>query len=162
MKKLLCSTLLLSLFTATAVSAKKPANAEDYLFVQMAPTATLSKDQNADTYKLQLNEASPYVKFFSNRPARITGMMPIDKFLTEWQQNFSQNTPNAGVYGIQDQKPISVMVELSNPTYNADQKTLTYTAKPLKNEKSLSTDIELKDAAIFIDDFCASCSGNGF
>lgn len=166
MRKLICSSLLLSLFTVSAVSAKAPAKKAqkeiDYLFVQMAPTATLQQSEKG-TYKLRLTDASPYVKYFTNRPARITGMMPIKKFLVEWKHHFNQVTPNAGIYGIQGRhEPVSIMVELTQPVYDAKNHTITYTAHPLNHEKALPQKMQLRDVAVFIDDFCASCSGGGF
>lgn len=165
MKKLLSTTLLVSLFSlSTSVFAQEARQAspkDDYLFVQMAPTATLQQQQK-NIYILKLSQANPYVKYFTNRPARVTGTMPISKFLTEWHENFSKDTPNAGIYGMQNQKPVSVMMELSNPVYNAKSKTISYTARPLANEKSLPKQIRLRDVAVFIDDFCVSCSGSGF
>lgn len=168
MNKKLLPLLLGSIMLPTVSLAENATTLEkkhsEYLFIQVAPKGTLKAlEGQADTFELTLNRVGKYIQFFTNHPARETGTMSTEKFLSQWQQEYTQDPPNASIYGIKDGQPLNTAVELSNPHYDPQNQTMTYTAHTLEGQTStLPATLDLEEIALFIDNFCASCSSNGF
>ena len=146
-------------------TAKKPE--VDYLYVQIAPQAVLKEvDSKTKTYELTLMEVNQHVEYFSDRPERIAGIMKVNTFLDEWNKSFKKTPPNVSLTGLEKKVlrrvPISVIVELTNPIYNAEKKIITYTVKLLPDESVPSKEIKFHGIALFFDNYCASCVANGF
>lgn len=165
MKQFFKLTLLLLSFSLSSYCAfaaetgNQDPKSLDYLFVQMANEGVLQSQEGQEgTYQLKLTNVSPYVKYFTNRPSRITGMVPIAKYLEAWDASFKQNPPNVGIYGLDGTKPVNTIMELTHPIYDQHNKTITYTARTLGGEL-LPNKVHLNDIAIFVDSFCASCVG---
>ena len=103
-----------------------------FLFVQNASSGTFVND-GSNNYTLTLKGVSPQTIYFSDRPVRDAGQVPMQKFLdTGCFKN--SNPPNAAidVLGASEANDV-VIVELLNPIYNADTATLQYTAHILKD-----------------------------
>jgi len=95
MKKMLA--LLCMLSSSIALASSNPG----YLFFQNDLHATLVKNQDK-TYTLTLLDAPKYVSYFSNRPQRNTGLIPLNQFLTFWKDSkikdsFLQIPPNVAL-----------------------------------------------------------------
>ncbi len=167
------SFLVLALFTNTVIAStnapttttKKNIN---YLFVQSASKLRLEQDrEKPNTYKLLLRDVSPDVTYFTERPYRKTSMMPIEAFVKLWHKgnkdSFMYNPPNAAVVATQrgffsKDKELNVVMELSEPSYDQDAKTLRYTAKLLEGNMAPDTHlVTFKHAFLFIDDACLDC-----
>lgn len=166
-KYLLYLTLFLTLFAGSAAANETSADKNvSYLFIQSAKSGTLQPTNQTGVYKLTLYKVTPYVTYFSDRPSRITGLMPTDMFLKEWKKGFAKDAPNVGVEGVKihsifEKKDISSVLVLSNPNYDAKKSELTYTAKFLPGNTDNSKNmIKLKNVALFIDnvsEWCFSC-----
>lgn len=141
-----------------------------YLFIQLARSGTLQPTAQKGVYKLTLYDVMPYVTYFSSRPNRITGLMPTEKFLKEWQNKtngFTNDAPNVGVEGVKihhiiEKQDVSSVLVLSNPSYNTKKAQLTYTAKFLSADSADAPQgpIKLENVALFIDNvtqWCFSC-----
>lgn len=141
----------------------------NFLYVQTAETAVL-KPVNAEKgqFTLTLQDMPPYVSYFSDRPNRLVGMVSIQDFLKVWNsqntQSFGKVPPNVTVSGIKihhftRNKDEFFMVELSNPQYNAKDKTLTYDALVIGKDKSLAPKEKdvLHHIILFIDTWCPGC-----
>lgn len=101
------------------------------IFIQEGSSGSFVNDGSGN-YTLTMNDVVPYTIFFADRPARDVGFAPMDKFLKGF--NFgASNPPNAAII-LPDENVSSDMViaELTNPQYNNTTRTLTYTAKQLK------------------------------
>jgi hypothetical protein len=162
---------MLFLIASAAIRAEDTQKKEppiSYLFVQSASKAKIEIDKKAaNTYKITLKKVSPYVVYFSERPKRIANSMPVEQFLKIWdskgKNSFKQDSPNADFNGIQvgllsPDKPLNVVLELSQPVYDSKAKTITYVAKPLQgNVTPIPDSVNLDHVILFIDDACLSC-----
>jgi hypothetical protein len=157
MKKLIftLSFLILSLFSLTAVAANKPRD----VFVQTAPDASIIKSAAPHTYQLDLKNISGFATYFSDRPSRTSNIMTIESFLNIWQKGFSKDAPNASISGMTHQKMVNFPAELTQPSYNAASKTLTYIIHPLQGKEDIIPSGKLTDVSLFIDPLCLSCLG---
>lgn len=164
----ICIGLFLSIdaFAKEAIQAVDKQNQINYLFVQVAHQGILKEiAAMPGTYQLTLYGVNSNVEYFSDRPERVSGMMSIADFLKDWDRAFNQSSPNVAVSGMKNiltKKSINIAMELSSPTYDEAKKTMTYQAKILDGEVSPTKEIKFKGIALFFDDYCASCVGNGF
>ena len=159
--------LILGLVTISA-SANSDSN---YLFIQNAKSAELIPTAKPGTYQLKLLNIEPYISYFSDRPNRITGLMPITKFLNNWKLNnpnsFSHDAPNAGFEGVKMHswsfgKDIKLIISLNKPVYDSTEKTLTYTVHSLPNNNfDLTKPNKLANVSLFIDSGFCPCCGSG-
>lgn len=168
---LCCYTLSLMNIT----QAKEPSkniktknNQESYLFTQSAKAASLEKIQGAmKGYKLTLKQINAHVSYFSERPTRKTGVMPVERFLKLWEQtgknNFRKDPPNAELHvthiGADNKEQIlDFAVELTNPKYDKATETLTYHIQLLPgNTNVIPPSGQYQQVTLFIDDACLSC-----
>jgi hypothetical protein len=84
------------------------------LFVQTAKGAVLKKG------RLTLNEVTPTVIFFSDRPKRIAGHMTTEDFVTAWKEDNAKNSfqadpPNATLSVFAEDHIVDAVFELKNP-----------------------------------------------
>lgn len=177
MKKLfitffLLSIALLSSATFATVNYAKSKKKVDVLFIQMADKGVLKPIKNKPGfYELKLEGVKEYVQFFTDRPIRKAGIYPTDKFVQQWligknNNSFNKVPPNAALSAIEirlmKNKMLNTVLELSSPSYNSKQHTLTYIVQPLKGLALQISQKSFKNVALFIDDYCASCTGIGF
>lgn len=143
---------------------------KDYLFIQSANKAEIKATKVDNTYLLVLKNVSPYIIYFTNRPNRDTGHMPLEQFVSDWKKgadSFAKDQPNAGLEGIKFEgmkhglNAVNYTFILSNPIYDKKDKTFTYTAKTLNGEAALKpADLgKLRHPVIFIDGVCYGCIG---
>ncbi len=112
---------------ASPVSVE-PSEDQEFLFVQTAKAGTwVPKPGEEDVYTLTLTGAAAQTIYFSDRPDRIVGSVPMQKFLENL--GFSpHNPPNAAlITGTGDDEEV-LIIELMNPAYDAEADTLTYDA----------------------------------
>ena len=138
----------------------------EFLFVQPFDSGTWSPIAGADaTYTLTLTGAAASTVYFSDRPERIVGLTPTQRFLDAL--GFTpDNPPNAALVATQEgsEEQEILVIELLNPAYDAAVGTLVYEARVLADygEPGLAhlarqqTDYELPAAfgagSLFIDD----------
>jgi len=122
---------------------------ESFLFLQSAASGSFTPVQGEeDTYTLVLNDISPSTVYFADRPYRETGSIETAEMIDYWQNegndDFSSDPPNAAleITSGEDSGDI-IVLELYDPVYDINSKTLSYKAKILKDENAL------KDMAIF-------------
>jgi len=109
-------------------------NADDgngtVLFVQTARSGSMRPVEGGPpgTYTLTLDDPDARVVYFTDRPRRSTGTVPLDSFLAEWSNRadgFAGDPPNAALSA----GDRVVVVELTDPV--SDGSTLRYTANVL-------------------------------
>jgi len=116
---------------APASGAAKPA---ELLFVQQAHRATLAGGV------LTLGEVNPATIFFSDRPQRIVGHVPVGRFVADWgrggAESFAADPPNAllAFFGKSDVR--EVVLELRNPRLRGHD--LSYDATVLRGPATAS------------------------
>ena len=133
-----------------------------YLFVQNAHSGSfvpVAGEENL--YTLTLENVAPQTIFFSDRPERIVGQVENQPFL-DGMCFTEENPPNAAIVVLDaDENEDVAVVELFDPVYNAEAKTLRYRALVLQepdhsyaeyNERHDGTMPEsFGSAALFID-----------
>lgn len=142
------------------------------LFIQNSEKGTLTPIKGKQGYyQLELKGVREYTAFFSDRPARITGLYPTQKFVDNWDHNHRANSfnkipPNVALTGIKSglfhNQIANIILQLSNPVYSPKEQKLVYTAHLLSGEKAPESLKTLNHVVLFIDSFCASCVSSGF
>lgn len=130
-----------------AQTAKPPANHEEmkpanWLFVQVADSVMV------DDKTITLKGVAPQTLMFSDRPERMTGDATTAGFVKFWNEgkdSFQKDPPNATLAVTVDGKPVTAVVELTNPVLTGD--TLVYSYKLLSDDKPVSG----TNASLFLD-----------
>ena len=144
---LVISTLLYSAYGQKEDSID---NVPKFFTIQHAQSGSIS-EINETIYSLELNDVSDKTILFTDRPDRIVKSISTSNFIANWstgEDSFAVDTPNA-VLVVDKQEGKNqeiVMVELFNPIYDQDKKTIKYditqynaTIIKLSNEFGLST-----------------------
>jgi hypothetical protein len=97
------------------------------MFVHTA--AGIEVDTAAQT--LRLKDVEPQVLYFSDRPERVAGHVPMSGYLDEWKagaDNFGEDPPNAvlSVYEPGQSENTTVVVEITQPTVDGNDITYHY------------------------------------
>ena len=110
MKPLLKTTLLASALsgamlvggTAYANSAAIPSHVKikakapaQLLFVLSAKSGDIAR--SGQSYRLTLNTVDPHVLWFTDRPNRKAGFVPLTHFLASWTKVFADSPPNGAL-----------------------------------------------------------------
>jgi len=144
-----------------AKSQGKAQQQEQYFLIQIAPTATVALNQDKKSYTVTLKNVAPHVTYFSDRPTRTVGHIPLQQYLDLWVKgkrgNFHVMPPNAAIQATQSGKTVSCVVILNNPNYDADANTLSYTLIPLEKNTMPVDNKSLEHVSLLIDDVCVSC-----
>ena len=126
--------LFVALSSATAAEHKEQKRPEAQLmFVQTADA--LQSDDN----KLRLVDVAKQTVYFSDRPVRIAGHLPMSAYLDEWKagagpNNFSTDPPNAtlSVFDGEGAGNTLTVVEISHPVVDGND--LVYDYKLIEGE----------------------------
>lgn len=145
--------------------------APDMLYIQTANNAIVKQlGKTTGSYQLTLTDVNPMVTYFSDRPARLVGQIGNATYLQTWnqggKQSFNKDAPNAVISGVAmvngKGESVNIVMTLSNPTVNAKNHTITYTAKSLSSTESKLdfTNTKLHYTTVFIDGgWCEACIG---
>jgi hypothetical protein len=97
----------------------------ELLFVQPAGSGTLTPSDQG--YALSFRHDTGQTVYFSDRPERLTGLLPTAELVAEWP--FEDETPPNAALAISNAEDASATVfvgVLSNPTWDAGSATLSY------------------------------------
>ncbi|MCL4245514.1 MAG: hypothetical protein KJ002_10350 [Candidatus Dadabacteria bacterium] len=127
-----CLTLAVAVMMSAAAFAQDSSDESfggaDFLFVQTATGVTFADG------KMTLTGLSPSMIFFSDRPERMAGHVPVTQFLKIWDEgkdSFKNDPPNAAVSILGEKEGgTDVIVEISNPSLS-EKGELTYDVKIL-------------------------------
>ena len=101
-----------------------------FFAIQHAQSGLIS-EINETTYSLELNDVSDKTILFSDRPDRIVTSVSTADFVGNWsigQNNYAIDAPNTVVVVDEIEQDV-VIIELFNPVYDSNEKTLKYTIK---------------------------------
>ncbi len=109
-------------------------------------------------YYLVLSNVSPYVTYFSERPRRLRGLVPVAQFITAWNSgtnNFKDNNPNgviiaSKINGQDSENNPNLLAIFSKPIYDGSRNLMRYTVTPLYSQPLFSTSFTLQDVTIVI------------
>ncbi|MCB0828872.1 MAG: pentapeptide repeat-containing protein [Solirubrobacterales bacterium] len=146
------------------------------LFAQTASKGTFKPIKGTPRFRLSLRGVNPQVVWFSDRPARQSGQIPVRGFTRSWAGfGFNENPPNAALTLLRaDENQDTVIVELRNPRYRKKTKRkpnrLSYSARLLNaatgNLSYLESDRDrrvkrrFRVPSLFIDDAAANVIGD--
>ncbi len=131
-----------------------------FFAIQHAQSGTISKI-NDTTYTLDLNDVSDKTILFSDKPNRIVTPISTGNFIGNWstgKDSFAVDTPNAVlvVHDLEGQD--TAIIELLNPVYDIEKKTLRYDATP-DNATSIELPHDLRHSTLIIDSSHAEGEG---
>jgi len=117
-----------------------------FLFVQSA------KKIDYKDGVMTLHDVPKQTMFFTDRPNRVVGNLPTDKFVARWTTDtspggFASNPPNAAVTVFQPDGAKTAIVELSNPRLDGNK--LSYNVKVLQGIAS----VQPAEGVLFIDNY---------
>lgn len=111
-----------------------------FLSMQHAQSGSIS-EINSTTYSLELNEISNKTILFSDRPDRIVTSTSTDNYIGNWSagiDSFATNAPNAVLVLDEKEGQETIIIELFNPVYEENKKTLKY---EIRTENNTSIDV---------------------
>lgn len=108
-----------------------------FVGIQNAKSGIIS-EINSSSYNLELNEITDNTILFSDRPDRIVKLVPTLDFVGNWsmvQDSFMKDAPNAVLImdEINVQQQDIIIIELFNPVYDSNKKSLNYVIKADNN-----------------------------
>jgi hypothetical protein len=121
-----CLSLMLMIVYAQA--SQSASGTPTFLAIQHAAMGSVS-EINSTSYSLQLDDISNKIILFSDRPNRIVQTQTVDNFIGNWtrsQDSFRLNPPNGALVMLNNNKEDVFEIELFNPIYDKNQKSLKY------------------------------------
>lgn len=100
---------------------------------------------------LTLKDADANMVIFTDRPHRIAAAVPSADLLKAWvegQHSFADDPPNAALVGQSDGKPVSIIVELTDPKQSDENISFSYTVLEGPDVQSLTDSYIVIDSAI--------------
>lgn len=129
------------------------AESNSILFFQTANQADLIKEKG-DRYTLRIVKPLEHINYFSNRPKKQAGFLPLHTFLTFWKDkkipyNFAKIPPNVAITSmLRNGKQQNYVASITNATYK--NKSLQYTLDIIV-KKPIHTG-QMKHISLFFDD----------
>lgn len=130
-----------SLLMTGAVAQQGPTETDiespQFLAILHAQSGTIA-EINSTLYTLQLNELADKTILFSDRPNRIVITQSIQDFVGNWtsgDDSFQVDPPNAALILTDDQDNV-FEIELFNPQYDNNEKSLRFDFSVLGNDTS--------------------------
>ena len=165
MKKLLAVLTVVAACSGLTTNSFATDKDIEFLYIQSAKSATIkSAKEPHDSFTLTLKNVQPHVVCFSDRPKRIAQTMTTREFIQEWthpspenKDSFKDDAPNADLNGVNvaTHEQVNIPLELSNPQYDENGNTLTYTVNQLQGGSKISP-MKLRYATLVIDR-CTRC-----
>jgi hypothetical protein len=151
---LIGGAVLLALYPAAKLATAQPQPAS-LLFVQTAEKIDYKNGV------MTLTGVPAQTMFFTDRPHRVVGNLPTDRFVAKWTTDrgpngFASNPPNAAVTVFEPGGAKSAIVELTNP--RLDGNNLSYNVKVLQGIGPAQPAM----GVVFIDNFSEAWANNAF
>lgn len=125
-------------------------DAPKFLYTMSAKSGTFENG------RLTLKDV-PLVVYFSDRPARLSGMLSIEVFAQGWDKgsdSFRADPPNATLSILGKDGANNIVVELSNPDVKVKEGSISFKGRVLQGEMPKS----FGNSTLFIDDVESSDS----
>jgi hypothetical protein len=171
LKKIL-SIVVAALFylNSLVVFAEEPSASQhdpSYLYIQSAREAKIQKNLDTGNYEITLKNVDPWVIYFTERPHRDTGFMPVDVFLNILKKEGKKFEPkglNAAIVSLDNKnqhKTVRYVFTLHTPKYK-NTHTVVYQGNfvPSQDVPAATivppSNITLQHVVLFID-ACVGC-----
>lgn len=125
-----------------------------FLAIQHAQYGSIS-EINATTYSLELSDISDKTILFSDRPDRIVTSVSTNDFIANWsvgEDSFAEDAPNAVLIIDESEKQYDAIVDLFDPVYDPNKKSLKYEISPV-NASSIGLPSEFESITLVVDTF---------
>lgn len=115
-----------------AITPIADSNSPSLLLIQHAASGTIVREEDPSTstiYKLTMNDASPYIVAFSDRPDRIVNSINLTSFIEIWSSgsdSFKADPPNAALVVDTGDGQRTIVVELLNPIFDKTSNSIQY------------------------------------
>jgi hypothetical protein len=107
------------------------------IFLQEGASGTFIQDESGN-YTLTISNVIPYTIYFSDRPGKDSGFVPLDKFIAGFNWD-PANPPNAAIIIREgDEEEDAVIAQLTSPYYDETNQTLVYSCKVLSEYQARS------------------------
>jgi len=128
-----------------------------FLFIQGAESGSISK-VNTTASTLELNDVSDKTILFSDRPDRIVSATNTTDFIGNWSMggpnSFAADAPNAAiVLDDEKQKQDIAVVDLYNPVYNPETKTLKFDITAENATLPINLPLKFGQSTLVIDEY---------
>ena len=140
---LMTMTLGMGVVLAQANPVINEADAPQFLYTMSAKSGTFENG------RLTLKDV-PLVVYFSDRPARLSGMLSIEVFAQGWDKgsdNFRNDSPNATLSILGKDGANNIVVELSNPDVKVKEGSISFKVRVLQGEMPKS----FGNSTLFVD-----------
>jgi len=161
-------SLFVLVLLVSASAGLYAAEGDDWLYVVNANGATIQPVEDKEgEFKLRLENVSPQVLLFSERPNQEVDAIPAQRFFDKWrdeEKKFRKNPPNVALDPLipGEQEDLIYLLEIHNPVYDAAARVLEYeirfvsdqTKKPARlNHRKIGTNPPqiFQEAALFMD-----------
>jgi hypothetical protein len=144
------SSLTLTVYAQGNITATEEPK---FLAIQHAQSGSIS-EINATTYTLELNDVPDKTILFSDRPDRIVTAIRTDNFVGNWStgtDSFAEDPPNAVLIVDEIEGQDTAIIELFNPVYDTEKKTLRYDVTA-DNATSIESPVEFVQSTLIIDE----------
>ena len=142
----------LIILISMSCSSKKNSSSEDLsnrIYLIQSITGSLEPTTNAKEFVVTLDNVPDEVHWMTDQPTRLTGTDTPSNFIeNNWTKIFASTAPNAILKFLLEDEDNTVFLTLNNPLYNAETKTLSFTATLLHSTFE-ETDPRLQDIMEF-------------
>ena len=126
----LLSVFVIGTLTTVVYAQENMTDSEEPKFfaIQRAQSGSIT-EINRTAYSLELNDVSDKTILFSDRPYRIVMSESTSDFIYNWsigEDSFAVDSPNSVLIVDEQGEQDIVIIELFNPVYDANEKTLKY------------------------------------
>ena len=115
--------------------------------------------KSGNTYHLTLYGVSPYIRYYTQRPGRDTGLAQMQNFIASWNVGGNKSlkavNPNVVLYAGKinsadnDANRFTIGI-MSNPSYNAAAQQFSLDVTPLDGQRFLFNTIDYEDVSLVI------------
>ncbi|STX50049.1 Uncharacterised protein [Legionella busanensis] len=147
MKALISAVLLLFTSFTWAINS-------NFLFLQQSSTGELIKNKD-HSYSLTLRDAPTYISYFTDKPKKQAGILPLSQFIElltgkNIRNHFSTIPPNATIVMISNSGQSQNFIALLSKPHYVENATITYQLKIMSKDPILTGN--MKYINMFIDD----------
>lgn len=115
---------------------------------------------SGDSTSMVLSGVAPEGEWFTDRPLRRSGTVPLDTLITEFFGAKSGTPPNASVAGVANGRGFLSTVELRSPRWDATTRMLSFDAIALSDRSDSLLPSFAQDVSVTVDLYSQTCTVN--
>lgn len=128
-------------------------------FVIKADQGEMKNASQRGSYLLMVKDPVPYIGYYSNRPHRLTGIVPLLKFVQAWKtgkNSFKENPPNAilipgQIDDVHNTNESTFMMTITDIGYQMANHALLFLVRPIRaSQPFLYQEIKFNDLVLIV------------